>query len=125
MKSPTLLQKNLESNVGFSINRVREFKGLWHYHPELELVYIAQGNGTLYAGDYIGTYQKDDVFLFGKNLPHMFQSKISAEEPTYSLAYVFYINDSFLNENFLHLQEFSFLQDMLSLSQQGVMYRQP
>lgn len=125
MKSPTLLQKNLESNVGFSINRVREFKGLWHYHPELELVYIAQGKGTLYAGDYIGTYQKDDVFLFGKNLPHMFQSKISAEEPTYSLAYVFYINDSFLNENFLHLQEFSFLQDMLSLSQQGVMYRQP
>lgn len=124
MKPPLLLQKNLDANVGFSINRVKEFKGLWHYHPELELVYIAQGRGTLYAGDFIGTYEKDDIFLFGKNLPHMFQSKLPKDGSPYSVAYVFYINDSFLNENFLHLPEFNFLQDILTLSQQGVMYRQ-
>lgn len=42
----------------------------WHYHPELELVYIKKSSGTMAVGDYIGNFEEGSVFLYGANLPH-------------------------------------------------------
>lgn len=119
------LHKNLVSNVKFSVYQEKKFLKLWHYHPELELVYIARGEGTLYAGDFIGNYQKDDVFLLGKNVPHMFNSRIADHADGYSKAYVFHINDDFFADNFLHLHEFIFLKDLMRISKRGIMFREP
>jgi quercetin dioxygenase-like cupin family protein len=30
----------------------------WHYHPECELTTIEEGNGVLFAGDNVTTYEK-------------------------------------------------------------------
>lgn len=42
----------------------------WHYHPEIEIVYIKKSAGTTAVGDYIGNFNSGAVFLYGANLPH-------------------------------------------------------
>jgi len=118
------LHKNLTGNIKFSVHQEKEFLKLWHYHPELELVYIAEGEGTLYAGDFIGSYKKNDIFLLGQNVPHMFYSKLPNDITDFSKAYVFHINELFLTNNSNSLPEFSFLKEIENLSRRGVMFRQ-
>ncbi|UJH90703.1 AraC family transcriptional regulator [Antarcticibacterium sp. 1MA-6-2] len=118
------LHKNLSTNVQFSVHTEKEFLRLWHYHPELELIYIVKGEGTLYAGDFIGNYTEDDIFILGKNVPHMFSSKSFAETQIISKACVFHINYSFLSSGFSTLPEFHFLQHILKISERGVMFRE-
>ena len=44
---------------------------LWHYHPEIELVYVEAGSGIRHVGSHISTYTKKDLVLIGGNLPHL------------------------------------------------------
>jgi len=43
---------------------------VWHYHPEIELVFIKSGNGKRHIGNHISYYTSGDLLLIGKNLPH-------------------------------------------------------
>ena len=42
----------------------------WHYHPEIEIMYILEGTGTRFVGDHIDRYQEGDVCMVGPKLPH-------------------------------------------------------
>jgi AraC-like DNA-binding protein len=121
---PQLLNKKLKGNIQLSVHQDTEFLKLWHYHPEFELIYISNGNGTLYVGDFIGDYKENDIILLGKNVPHMFHSQFSIENSSYSKAYVFHINDLFLNDACEYLSDFSFLENLMKISKRGVMFRQ-
>lgn len=118
------LHKQLTSNIKFSVHLEKEFLKLWHYHPELELVYIVKGEGTLYAGDFIGNYKKDDIFLIGQNVPHMFHSKPSANQTEFSKAFVYHFNEVFLKNSINGIPELSYLKKVLILSKRGVLFRQ-
>jgi len=43
---------------------------MWHYHPEVELVYIDKGSGKRHVGNNISYYSDGEVILLGPNLPH-------------------------------------------------------
>ncbi|ADV49693.1 helix-turn-helix domain-containing protein [Cellulophaga sp. E16_2] len=43
---------------------------VWHYHPELELVYINGGSGKRQIGSHVSYYNDGDLILIGSNLPH-------------------------------------------------------
>ena len=30
----------------------------WHYHPEIEIMYILEGTGTRFVGDHIGSVSR-------------------------------------------------------------------
>lgn len=121
---PQFLNKNLKANIQLSVHQDTEFLKLWHYHPELELIYISHGIGTMYAGDFIGEYKENDIILLGKNVPHMFLSQSSQDNTSYSKAYVFHINDLFLNDTCEYLPDFNFLESILKVSKRGAMFRQ-
>ena len=42
----------------------------WHYHPEIELVYINGGAGKRQIGSHVSYYTEGDLILIGSNLPH-------------------------------------------------------
>src|SRR5260221_9260102 len=44
---------------------------LWHYHPELELVYVEADAGIRHVGTHISTYTQSDLVFIGSNLPHL------------------------------------------------------
>lgn len=43
----------------------------WHFHPELELVFIEGANGTRHVGEHISTFMGSDLVLIGSNIPHL------------------------------------------------------
>jgi AraC-like DNA-binding protein len=42
----------------------------WHYHPEIELVYVNGGSGKRQIGSHISYYTNGSLILIGSNLPH-------------------------------------------------------
>ena len=43
---------------------------VWHYHPEVELVFVNGGSGKRQIGSHISYYTDGDLILIGSNLPH-------------------------------------------------------
>ncbi len=43
----------------------------WHFHPELELVYIEGASAKRHVGDHISEYEGSDLVLIGSNIPHL------------------------------------------------------
>jgi AraC-like DNA-binding protein len=44
---------------------------LWHYHPEVELVYVEADAGIRHVGAHISGYTQSDLVFIGGNLPHL------------------------------------------------------
>ena len=42
----------------------------WHYHPQVELTLVQQGEGTRYIADNIELFHPGDLVLIGSNVPH-------------------------------------------------------
>lgn len=43
---------------------------VWHYHPEVELVFVCGGSGKRQIGSNISYFTNGDLNLIGSNLPH-------------------------------------------------------
>ncbi len=43
----------------------------WHFHPELELVYIEGASAKRHVGNHISEYKGSDLVLIGANIPHL------------------------------------------------------
>ncbi len=42
----------------------------WHYHPEIEMVYIKGGGGKRHIGNHMSYFNKGDLIFIGSNVPH-------------------------------------------------------
>lgn len=42
----------------------------WHYHPEFEITFVVNGNGTRLVGDSSEEFENGDLVFLGSNLPH-------------------------------------------------------
>ena len=83
-----------------------------HQHEEIQLSYIAEGEGTLVVGDTISNYKKGDVLAFDGNLPHVFKSEPNPEEKSLMLT-LFFTRDSF-GDDFFDLEELSEIQSFFT-----------
>lgn len=43
----------------------------WHFHPEIELVYVEAEKGIRHIGDHLATYEGCDLALIGSYIPHL------------------------------------------------------
>ena len=43
----------------------------WHFHPEIEIVYVEAEKGIRHIGDHISTYQESDLAPIGSYIPHL------------------------------------------------------
>lgn len=77
----------------FQIDGGRSFYDQFHQHEEIQISYIASGEGKLIVGDTISSYQKGDFLVIGSNLPHLFQSEPKTD-PSKMLS-LFFSKDSF------------------------------
>lgn len=42
----------------------------WHYHHEIELIYINRGSGKRYIGSHMSYFKNGELILIGARLPH-------------------------------------------------------
>ncbi len=45
-----------------------------HFHEDCQLTYIIEGDGQIFIGETISEFTKGDVFLVGKNIPHVLRN---------------------------------------------------
>jgi AraC-like DNA-binding protein len=74
---PHFLKVAVKPQNSFSIRHdiLPTFRGIWHYHPELELHYVIKGEGVRFIGDNISNFSAGEVLLLGENLPHCWRCK--------------------------------------------------
>jgi len=122
---PHLLKIHLYSEHSFNIKHdvVKHFYNKWHYHPELELVYILQGSGRQFIGDSIHHFKAGDMILLGANLPHLWHSDekyFLKSSNLKSEAIVVHFMPDCLGDQFLRLPESKTLLKLFDKAQQGV-----
>lgn len=74
-KKPTLEKVTPNFGTSLLVKKHVEFlktnTPFWHFHPEIELVYVNKGKGKRHIGNHISYFNNSQLVLIGSNLPHM------------------------------------------------------
>jgi AraC-like DNA-binding protein len=91
----------------------------WHYHPELELVYVNGGSGKRQIGSHVSYYQRGDLILIGSNLPHcgFTDSLTEAENET-----VIQMKPDFLGPDFFNIPEMKNIKSLFERAKMGIVF---
>jgi len=122
---PQLLKVQPGLNYSFSVRHdiVPYFHNRWHYHPEIELIYIEKGFGTQFVGDSIQRFTEGDILLVGSNLPHYWRCDDVYFQPCCELkaeATVVHFLHNFWSEQFLNLPENKKIKELIEASKRGI-----
>lgn len=93
-----------------------DFKSVYHYHPEYELIWTLKGSGRRFIGSDISNYQPDELVFLGKNIPHCWIT------PHPSKQMVVQMKEDFLGIDFLNTPECINLKHMLENSYRGIQF---
>ncbi len=91
----------------------------WHFHPEYELVYIENADGTRHVGEHISQYKSSDLVLIGSNIPHLnfdYGVKTDCEKV------VLQIHPDFKQQTFAQLPELNNINRLFEKSQYGIAF---
>lgn len=92
---------------------------LWHYHPEIEMVYINGGSGKRQIGSHLSYYTDGDLILIGGNLPHCGFTDTNTGNKTET---VIQMKPEFLGTGFLDLQETKGIAELFSKAKGGLAF---
>lgn len=71
---PFELSRNVAEAFRIQIDELPFLYDKLHQHPETQIMYIQESEGTLVAGDHIGRFGAGDLFLIGSGQPHVFRN---------------------------------------------------
>jgi AraC-like DNA-binding protein len=92
---------------------------VWHYHPELELVYVNGGTGRRQIGSHVSYYTNGDLILIGSNLPHCGFTDASTGNSSES---VVQMKADFLGSDFFDIPEMSGIQRLFEKAKGGIAF---
>lgn len=119
-KLETIKIKQGEASFKYFKQEVHSFEHYWHYHPEIELVYIKNGKGLRFTGDNIGNFESGELVLIGKNLPHNWVTDTKTDN---SLDVAFVLQ--FSNNLFNNFPECNSLRQMFLQASCGIKFSKP
>ncbi|MBT8178122.1 MAG: AraC family transcriptional regulator [Eudoraea sp.] len=91
----------------------------WHYHPEIELVYINGGAGKRQIGSHVSCYTDGDLILIGSNLPHCgFTDKFTGNKSET----VIQMKKDFLGNDFFSIPEMKRIQSLFEIAKSGIAF---
>lgn len=122
---PAFSKLSLDSHLSFNVRvDVGEYlANTWHYHPELELIWLKRSAGTRIIGNSVENFTHDDIVLIGKNMPHVFvhdKKYLVKNNHRSAEAVVIQFYETFLGEEFLKLPEVKDIQDLFVVARQGL-----
>lgn len=119
---PHLLTIPLNSQESFSVKLEIgwNFYKQWHYHREIEIIYIIKGTGTRFIGDRIDNFREDELLLIGSNVPHMLRTHgdLSKENPDTEAIVIHFLPD--ILSSFINLPENKAIANLLYQSAHGL-----
>ncbi|MFP9113050.1 AraC family transcriptional regulator [Flavobacterium sp. RHBU_3] len=92
---------------------------VWHYHPEVELVYVNGGSGKRQIGSHISYYAEGDLILIGSNLPHC---GFTDDTTGNKRETVIQMKPDFLGETFMALPETKSISALFEKARGGIAF---
>ncbi|ARV09598.1 AraC family transcriptional regulator [Winogradskyella sp. PC-19] len=91
----------------------------WHFHPEIELVYINKGRGKRHIGNHLSYYNNSQLLLLGSNLPHYgFVDRLTLN----GSETVVQFRPDFLGDEFFNTPEMIAISHLLERSKMGILF---
>ncbi|MEZ4811722.1 MAG: helix-turn-helix domain-containing protein [Allomuricauda sp.] len=91
----------------------------WHYHPELELVYVNGGSGKRQIGSHVSYFRNGDLILIGSNLPHCgFTDRLTGNKSETLIQ----MKADFLGNDFFNIPEMKNIQKLLEVAKGGIAF---
>ncbi|RYJ41323.1 AraC family transcriptional regulator [Flavobacterium beibuense] len=92
---------------------------VWHYHPEIELVFVNGGSGKRQIGTHLSYYTDGDLILIGSNLPHCGFTDTTTGNRNET---VIQMKPDFLGEGFLEIPEMKNVQHLFDRARGGLAF---
>ena len=89
----------------------------WHFHPEMEIVYVNGGNGKRQIGNHLSFFQNGDLIFLGSNVPHY---GFADKNTGYESETVVQMKSDFWGKEFLNLPEMSAIRNLFQRATKGI-----
>lgn len=99
------------------------FKAPFHFHPEMELVYIVESFGRRIIGDCIEPFSAGDMVFIGSNLPHVWiNDEIFRQDLPHlkAKAIVLYCNKDIFSKGFYDMKEAFKINEFFKNAEKGI-----
>ncbi|WP_298779135.1 AraC family transcriptional regulator [uncultured Polaribacter sp.] len=91
----------------------------WHFHPEIELVYVNKGKGKRHIGNHISYFNNSQLVLIGSNLPHVgYLDRLTTNGKETLIQF----KPEFLGEQFFTIPEMTEISQLFERAKQGVRF---
>lgn len=91
----------------------------WHFHPEIELIFVYKGSGKRQIGSNISYFTDGDLILIGSNLPHC---GMTNENTKNEYEVVIQFSMDFLGSQFWKAPEMVRISSLLEKAKSGIVY---
>ena len=92
---------------------------LWHYHPEIEMVFVNGGAGKRQIGSHVSYYTDGDLILIGSNLPHCGFTDTNTGNKNET---VIQMKLEFLGADFFALPETKYILELFDKAKAGIAF---
>ncbi|MDG5490557.1 AraC family transcriptional regulator [Psychroserpens sp. SPM9] len=123
-RKPTL--EKISPNFGSSVfvkkstSKDNEQKPFWHFHPEIELVYVNKGQGKRHIGNHLSYFNNSQLILIGSNLPHNGFTDRLTQHGTEILVQ---FKPEFLGPYFFDIPEMSHINTLFERAKNGIIFK--
>ena len=91
----------------------------WHFHPEIELVYVKGGSGKRHIGNHLSYYNDGELVLIGSMLPHYgFTDRLTGNESET----IIQLREDFLGEVFFRSNEMYSIVQLFDRARAGIAF---
>lgn len=92
----------------------------WHFHPEIELVYVNKGQGKRHIGNHLSYFNNSQLILIGANLPHHgFTDRFT----TSGTETIIQFKPDFLGNTFFNMPETNDIASLFERAKKGVLFK--
>lgn len=98
---------------------LKKNKAFWHFHPEIEIVYVNKGKGKRHIGNHIGYFNNSQLVLIGSNLPHMgFVDRLTTNGSETLIQF----KPDFLGKDFFNIPEMQAINQLFERAKKGIRF---
>lgn len=107
--------------VRVQVDEVAHFYDQLHQHPEIQIMWIESGEGTLIAGDYVGRFQPGEIYVIGGGQPHVFRcDQEYYGETLKARSTSLYFNEKYFGKELWSSNELNSVREFAEASRRGL-----
>ena len=122
-KKPTLEKVTPNFGASLLVKKHEQFlktnTPFWHFHPEIELVYVNKGKGKRHIGNHISYFNNSQLVLIGSNLPHVgYLDRLTTNGSETLIQFL----PDFLGKDFFKIPEMTAVDALFERAKKGIRF---